>query len=149
MATTLGKSHPPAVKRRRGAPPGNANAFKHGFYSARLTPVEKQTIQHQRTLGLHEQIRMVDDAILDLLETTSGDDTLSWKQALDQLRTVTLAVTAKASLMRLQANLQNKLAEIDGMQDRLAEFFSNVAGEVAEPPAEGSLPFLSRKTAGE
>jgi hypothetical protein len=149
MSITLGKSHPPAIKRRRGAPLGNANAFKHGFYSARLTPAEKQALDSQRAPNLQEEIDMLTNSIVNLLESTSGDNLLTWKQALDQLRAVTLAVSAKTCLMRLQASLQKKLAEVDGMEDRLAEFLTSDFEEIPEPLAEGDPPFLSRKTAGE
>ena len=37
----------PPFKRTRGGQPGNANAFKHGYYSRTFTPSENQILQQK------------------------------------------------------------------------------------------------------
>jgi hypothetical protein len=134
MSTTLGKSDPPAFKRRRGAPLGNANAFKHGFYSTR-TPLDGQALRQRLSTGLQTEIEMVDNAILNLLGSLEAESPPTWKQALDQLRAITLAVTAKTSLLRIQSSLQQKLANLEETGARLSDFLTSIEDETSlEPP---------------
>jgi len=47
-------------KGRRGAPPGNRNALKHGFYAKSLTEAEKLELEAARTIeGIDDEIALL------------------------------------------------------------------------------------------
>ena len=58
-----------APRGKRGAPPGNQNALKHGFYAKRLTPEQRDALAEARNADhLVEEIatmRVKIDALLD------------------------------------------------------------------------------------
>lgn len=55
--------------RKRGAPPGNQNARKHGFYSQALTQAEQLELQEAATVeGLDNEIAILRVKLRQLLE---------------------------------------------------------------------------------
>jgi hypothetical protein len=57
------------VGRKRGAPPGNQNARKHGFYSKVLTEAEQIELQEAATLeGLDNEIAILRVKLQQLLQ---------------------------------------------------------------------------------
>ncbi len=112
MRNRHAKTPRPPVKRRRGAQPGNSNAYKHGFYSSRLPPADLQSAEKHRTDDLQADIDMVTVSIDNFLRSGLDPNERTWERSLLQLRAVTLAVAAKASLLRIQSNMQTKLAGV-------------------------------------
>ena len=57
------------VKRKRGAPKGNQNARKHGFYSKVLDPSEQENLRAAAKLddGLDQEVAILRTKILSLL----------------------------------------------------------------------------------
>jgi hypothetical protein len=49
----------PRVKRKPGAPPGNQNARKHGFYSKILTPEQKKALEVASLPGIDAEIALL------------------------------------------------------------------------------------------
>lgn len=47
------------MKRKRGAPPGNQNAFRHGFYSARFRQREMRALNQSDGLELADEIALM------------------------------------------------------------------------------------------
>lgn len=57
------------AKRKRGAPPGNKNALKHGFYSKSLTEAERLELEKARSVeGLDDEIALLRVKIQSLIE---------------------------------------------------------------------------------
>ena len=58
----------PRAKRRRGAPKGNQNARKHGFYSQVLDETDKLNLEDARDMdGLDEEIAIMRVKLLRLI----------------------------------------------------------------------------------
>ena len=56
------------ARRRRGAPTGNQNARKHGFYAAALTPEEQEALHEAIDLnGLQPEIALMRVKLLGLV----------------------------------------------------------------------------------
>jgi hypothetical protein len=108
-------------KRSTGGQPGNSNAYKHGFYSARLHPEEKQELEENLSGNLQADIDLLTVAIDDYLKKTAGDQPRTWDQLLVQLRAVTLAAAAKATLIRGRSSMAKKIAEITDTEAWLAD----------------------------
>lgn len=87
---------------KRGAPNGNWNAFKHGFYSKRYRLLEIQDLDTALGDGLEDEIALVRVIIRRVFEYANDDD----KQTLDQwsrtLNTLGAASTRLAALIRTQ-----------------------------------------------
>jgi uncharacterized protein YjcR len=90
------------TRRKRGAPNGNWNAFKHGFYSKRFKPLEIQDLDTALGDGLEDEIALLRVIIRRVFEYADDDD----KQTLDQwsrtLNTLGAASTRLAALIRTQ-----------------------------------------------
>jgi uncharacterized protein YjcR len=90
------------TERKRGAPNGNWNAFKHGFYSKRFKPLEIQDLDTALGDGLEDEIALLRVIIRRVFEYADDDD----KQTLDQwsrtLNTLGAASTRLAALIRTQ-----------------------------------------------
>lgn len=57
------------MKRKRGAPPGNQNAFRHGFYSALFRRKELTNLEENSGLDLVDEIGLMRIANARLLES--------------------------------------------------------------------------------
>ena len=82
--------------RRRGAPPGNLNALKHGFYARNRKPVGGKDLVAAEFFGLEEEIAMLRAFIRQVYATGIETNTFSESRAL--LRVLCLA---SGSLNRL------------------------------------------------
>ena len=49
----------PPSPRRRGAPPGNLNALKHGFYTRRIKKRHLDGVEFTDLIGLIEEIALI------------------------------------------------------------------------------------------
>lgn len=87
---------PEPPKRRRGAPRGNKNALKHGFYSRQFNKADLVDLEAADILGLEDEITMIRVYIRRVIQL--GNDVNDLPQAISLLRVLCLA---SASLMRL------------------------------------------------
>jgi hypothetical protein len=132
-----------SFKRRRGGQPGNANAYKHGFYSSRLLSASLQAAEKHRSADLQTDIDMVTISIDNFLRSAADGKQRTWEQNLVQLRAVALAAAAKASLLRIQSNMERKLVDVTGTGSWISSLLD---GQAQEPgsEAETSTPALDR-----
>lgn len=89
------------IKRKRGAQPGNLNAYKHGFYSRRFRAIELSDLSTVLTDDLDDEIallRVIMRRVFDFADSDaeSLDD---WSMALS---TLGAAATRLAGLLRTQ-----------------------------------------------
>jgi uncharacterized protein YjcR len=91
-----------SYRKRPGAPEGNWNAFKHGFYSKLFRPLELSDLDTALGDGLEDEIALLRVIIRRVFEYADEDD----KQTLDQwsrtLNTLGAASTRLAALIRTQ-----------------------------------------------
>ena len=95
----------------RGAPPGNTNALKHGFYSRLFRQAVRKTFDNTEFTGLQEEIdllRLYTHRVLEM-----GKDTGNLEEAANLLRVLALASTSLARMVRTQHILARSGATTD------------------------------------
>jgi len=109
--------------RKRGAPKGNQNARKHGFYSRVLDEAERFDFEVATTVeGLDEEIALLRVKIKSLLEYDP-----------ENMKLIMQAATTLARLIRTRYNI--------GKEDKegLKEAIGNVLRDVALPLGIGAI----------
>jgi hypothetical protein len=94
---------PPRAK-RRGAQPGNHNAYKHGFYSLLFKERQRKWLDEIPLTDLSpeiELIRVTSTRFLEALAKSKG--VLDYETNLTALRAVNLGAQSIATLLRIQA----------------------------------------------
>jgi len=114
---------PSDVKKRRGAPLGNINNFKHGFYSRRLKKRDLTGIESTDTAGLAEEIALIRVYTRRLVE--SFDPQGDFYDHADLLRILCLASTAITRVIRAQY-----LISSTGGEDEIGEAIKQVYAEI-------------------
>ena len=85
---------------RRGAPAGNTNALKHGFYARKFRPAEAKDLDGYTFDGVKEEILVLRVIIRRTLELAQSTEDRAEVIAL--LRVVSLAVIALTRLVRTE-----------------------------------------------
>ena len=91
---------PSSSPRRRGAPLGNSNNFKHGFYSRRLKKRDLTGVEATDVSGLVEEIALIRVFTRRLVE--AFDPNASFYEHADLLRALCLASSAITRVIRAQ-----------------------------------------------
>jgi len=133
---------PPSSSRRRGAPLGNQNNFKHGFYSRRLKKDDLSGVEATDSAGLLEEIALIRVFTRQLVE--SFDPDADFYVHADILRILCLASLAITRVIKAQYFLFTTGA---GMSDEIseairqvnAEFKANLISSDQDLPANDSL----------
>lgn len=112
--------------RKRGAQPGNRNAFKHGFYSRGFRSLELEDLQHITSGGVLDEIDMLRVLSRRLFELVmQGEPTLeSLGKYLTDISKTSYHI---GYLTRVQASLEDRGSEITGM---LSKAFSDLLKEM-------------------
>ena len=112
-----------AVNGKRGAPPGNQNARKHGFYSRVLDAEEQLDFeQATRVEGLDDEIAMLRVRIKSILRHNP-----------DNIKLIAQATNALAKLVSTRYNISKK------DKKGLKEAINNVLKDVALPLGIGII----------
>ena len=93
-------AQPPTPKRRRGAPLGNKNALKTGFYSRYYKPVDNSDLVSVSFDGLQDEITMLRVFIRQVIERSQEVESL--EDSLVVLRTLSMASFSLSRLVRIQ-----------------------------------------------
>ena len=93
---------PPPAGRKRGAPPGNHNNLKHGFYSRHVRAASSVEADQASQVALTEEIAMLRLFIRNVLEMGSQCGEQDLQQSMECLRTVCLAISTLNRLIRTQ-----------------------------------------------
>lgn len=109
-------------KRKRGAPPGNHNALKHGFYSRKFKHTDLAGLEEIKCLSLTEEITMMRVSIRRVVEQAGAiTDPL---QSVEMLRALAGAASSLARLVRAQALIHSPQDEIsDSLNRALTEYW--------------------------
>jgi uncharacterized protein YjcR len=90
----------PSTRPRGGAPFGNTNALKHGFYSRRFRKSEMADLEATSFTGLRDEIAMLRVSIRRIVEW--GASIHTFPDAMTFLRVVSLATSSLSRLVRTQ-----------------------------------------------
>jgi uncharacterized protein YjcR len=116
------------MKRKAGAPVGNVNAWKHGFYSRRFKALELCDLDTILQNNLDDEIALLRVMIRRVFEAADNEaETLDdWERALSTLGS---ASTRLANLIRAQHLTSGGSQNIE---DLLAEAIGDAAHEISE-----------------
>lgn len=103
MAST--QNIPRKKKRKRGAQPGNLNAFKHGFYSKLFEPLDREDIENLLSMDLDEEIVMLRNATQQTFSLANQVDDID--QAIKVLGALGLASIRTSRLLKSQKEIGN------------------------------------------
>jgi hypothetical protein len=131
---------PTSPPRRRGAPPGNLNNFKHGFYSRRLKKRDLIGVESTDISGLAEEIALIRIYTRRLIE--SFDPNGDFYQHADLLRILCVASSAITRIIRAQCLISSTGSGIDdeiaeAIRQVNAEFHAKLVPSVADSPLDG------------
>ena len=126
-------SDSPATPRRRGAPVGNKNASKHGFYSRQFQKSDLKDLDDNQVDDMTDEIKLLRVFIRRVIE--SNDTRLSFPQSIELLRALSLATTSINRLIRTQHLLNPSGDSMDKLHIAMAQMI-----EEAESTYEMNLP---------
>jgi len=114
----------PSQPRRRGAPTGNHNAVKHGFYATKFKKSERTALDTSEFSGLSEEIALLRLYIRRVVaQSLQSDD---FYQNLETLRVLSLACSSLSRLVRTHA-----LVAMSG-DDEFRQAFDDVMKEITK-----------------
>jgi hypothetical protein len=120
--------------RRRGAPPGNQNARKHGYYSSHC-PASSQSEENPLSIDLQAEIDFIRQSIQRVIALGEPE---TYRDAVDCLRALSLATTALTRLVRTQRYVNPALDPRDELtrdiKQALAEVYARIeSGGLSQP----------------
>jgi hypothetical protein len=95
------------MPRKRGAPLGNTNALKHGFYSRKFKKREAADLQAALGEGLTDEIKLTRVLIRRVFEFLSDSSDLPLEDAISGLTAISSANAKLASMLRTQQMLNS------------------------------------------
>jgi hypothetical protein len=118
-------------KPRRGAPPGNQNVRKHGFYSSQY-PASSQSEGNPISLDLQAEIDFIRQSMQRVIALGEPQ---TYRDAVDYLRALSLAATALTRLVRAHRYVNPALDPHDELtcdiKQALQEVYAKIeAGEL-------------------
>ncbi len=116
---------PLSPKKPRGAPKGNFNAVKHGFYTRRLHKRDLTGVESTDTTGLIEEIALIRVFTRRLLESIGPES-----DAYDLAEFLRALCLASSTLTRLAKTQFLIAAAGPGMDDQIAEAIVQVNAEL-------------------
>lgn len=135
---TISKTH-----HRRGAPKGNLNALKHGFYTRRIPKSDLSGVESINPSGLIEEIALIRLFTRRLLESLRPDSDIY--ELADVLRTLCLASSTITRVVKTQFLIN---AAHPGIEDEIAEAIKQVNAEFRSRllSSQDSYPSTSQDT---
>jgi hypothetical protein len=138
--------------RRRGAPKGNLNALKHGFYTRRLHKSHLEGVESTNPSGLVEEIALIRLFTRRLLESLSPESDVY--ELADVLRTLCLASSTITRVVKTQFLITSSAPGIDdeiaeAIQQVNAEFRARLLNQNPDPADPLSDPAFTPTSPGE
>jgi len=118
--------------RRRGAPSGNKNAVKHGFYTRQFLRADIRDLQNNQVIDLTDEIKLIRVYIRRVLEwhVPQGQDFnashLDFPQSIELLRALSLASICMNRLIRTQHLLTPDPTAMDALHDALEQMVADM-----------------------
>ncbi len=122
---------PSSIKKHRGAPKGNINALKHGFYTRRFHKRDLTGVESTDSTGLIEEIALIRVFTRRLLESIDPDSDAY--EIAEFLRALCLASSTITRLTKTQFLITSSGL---GMDDEISEAIRQVNAELRsrKPP---------------
>jgi hypothetical protein len=96
--------------KKRGAPKGNLNALKHGFYTSRFSRAELISVKKINPTSLKDEILIIRLLVRRLLDRAAEDLTI--EQCYDNLRVACLAGLAITRMLKVEHTLNGPVDEM-------------------------------------
>jgi hypothetical protein len=112
--------HKKKNKRKRGAQPGNLNAFQHGFYSKLFKPLEAKDLESLLAMNFEEEIAMLRTATQRTFELANQVDDI--EQAIKALGALGMASIRTSRLLKTQKELGNGDQALSAISAAINEF---------------------------
>lgn len=119
-------------KKRPGAPKGNLNALKHGFYSRRFQGAELDQLKVLSEPGLTNEIEMLRLVIRRVIDRI--DDVESLEQLLRYLSTISLATAQLSRLLKTQRLLVGEVDDIERALQQAIHFLNQENDHDSDSP---------------
>ncbi len=116
-----------AARRRRGAPPGNTNALKHGFYSRAFREIDCHDLEQVTFQGLQDEITMLRVFIRRVTEISQSITT--FPEAVSLLRVLSLASISLTRLLTTESVLLARSGH-DQPGTSVGEAIKNLIGDL-------------------
>jgi len=113
--------------RKKGAPYGNWNALKHGFYSKRFKPLELSDLDTALGEGLEDEIALLRVIIRRVFEYADDEDSQDLDTWCRTLNTLSAASSRLAALLRTQ---QSVCGGSTSVLDLLSEAIGGISHEL-------------------
>ena len=101
------------MSRKRGAQPGNNNAYKHGFYSETFRQIENYQLSYNVKGNFEDEIAVLRVLIKRAMDKMAQESNVTLEENLSALRTVSFAA---AVLERLHRSKPVGYDELIGME---------------------------------
>jgi uncharacterized protein YjcR len=126
----------PTPPKKRGAPPGNTNALKHGYYSrsqrAAFSPPELAD-----PAGFADQIHLLTFYIRQVKDSSEQiDSAKNLNEAISTLRVLTLSMASLHRLLRMHHNLLGTVDQKDANRRAIIAAFDARFGELTDAAPE-------------
>jgi hypothetical protein len=118
-------------KKKRGAPPGNTNALKHGYYSPRFGPASRRHPQNIDPTGVADQIDLLRVYIFHIKELSEQINNVRDQAGL--LHALTLAMASLIRLLRLQRILPGDMDTKETARHAIFQVLSEMSAQYAAP----------------
>ena len=109
----------PSIQRKRGAPLGNTNAFRHGFYSPSFTSGEMRCLDSNVKGEFHDEINLARVNANRLAELLKDYKTMPFQDVVSASNALTNYLDRIQSLSRAQKYIYQNLTTIEKALEEL------------------------------
>jgi uncharacterized protein YjcR len=124
---SISETIPTAVKRHRGAPFGNTNALKHGFYSRSFRDIDCHDLEQVHFQGLEDEITMLRVFIRRVTEISRSITTFT--EGVSLLRVLSLASISLTRLLTTQKVICARSGRVEP-ETNVVEAIQNLIGDL-------------------
>ena len=106
------------ARRKAGAPPGNNNALKHGFYSHSFTRSDLKRLEHNVQGELNDEEELI-RLLIDYAVNSMKDEKMNHDRYIVALRAVSLALGRIESIHRSRKAIYDNTTTLDKVWEEL------------------------------
>jgi hypothetical protein len=127
-------------KKKRGAPPGNTNAIKHGYYSPRFGPASRRDPQNLDSTGIVDQIDLLKLYLRHVRELSDQLENVHDQASL--LNVLTQSMASLTRLMHIQRIISGSMDQKESARAAIFKVFADRSAECAarDPSDQSSAP---------
>lgn len=123
------------MTRKRGAQPGNKNAYQHGFYAQHFKTEEQRILSKMSLTDLSGEIELMRIQLNRFMEAqNTSSQSLDFESQLSVLRAITLSTESINSMIRTQIVLAQAGNESAEIMAKLMEISTDAEKDDPETP---------------